>query len=169
MKELALKSLLSTLLLLLAAVVGILALVSLPLWPFIWLANRWHQAKSDENYRQWLASIEGSCFFFYNSRRNSVTFARGTLVPALDSAVRVVFVDGKTIKAGPDSRYLSRLLLSARQYQGFPHLIKVVDGQVLEQSINNQFYSVVQQSESLAPLLQRIRAFYASPSAFLQT
>ncbi|RAK62184.1 hypothetical protein DLM85_24210 [Hymenobacter edaphi] len=59
------------------------------------------------------------------------------------------------------------MLHSIKERKGFPYLLKIVDGQVLPYSVNNQFYNCLVQQKPLEPLLTTIQAFYSSPALFL--
>ena len=85
------------------------------------------------------------------------------VLPLLDPAVHIVFVEGKSVQEGPDSAFVSRMLYSIQERKGFPYLLKIVDGQVLYQSVNNQFYNCVAKHKPLGPLLENIQAFYRFP------
>ena len=114
-------------------------------------------------YKSFLHRVNGSSFFFYNSRRNSVEFAKETVVPQLKPATKVVFVDGEDIDCGPDSKFVSHMLYDVKEKRGFPYLIKVIDEEPVDYSVNNLFYNTMTGKKPLTPLLQRINAFYDAP------
>ena len=122
---------------------------------------------SDKRFKvgceDFLHRVNGSSFFFYNSRRNSVEFAKETVVPQLQPATKVIFVDGEDIDCGPDSKFVSHMLYDIKEKQGFPYLIKVIDEEPVYYSVNNLFYNTMTNKKPLTPLLQRINAFYDAP------
>ena len=117
-----------------------------------------------EEYKAFLKRISGTHFFFYNSRRSSITFARETIVPRLEPNIKVVFVDGEDIDVGDDSRFISHMLYGVKHKKGFPYLIKVDEGQPVDYSVNNLFYNTMNGKKPLEPLLKRISSFYNSPA-----
>ena len=132
---------------------------------YVVISGSLSQKRFQKRYKLFLERMNGACFFCYNSRRNSVEFAKNIVVPALNPKIHIVFVDGAEIKFGPDSDCISRMLYDERGRRGskgFPYLLKIVDGQVLHLSVNNQFYNTVANGKPLLPLLAVINEFYAS-------
>lgn len=142
-------------------------LLALPFIPLLLAYNYIDEQRFKQKYRRFLREANGAAFFCYNNRRSSVAFAREVVVPALDASVRIVFVEGKAIKADADQAFISHMLYSIKERRGFPYLLKIVDEQVLAYSVNNQFYSCLVQQKPLLPLLATIQAFYHSPARFL--
>ena len=122
------------------------------------------EKKFKKEYEEFLRRVNGSRFFFYNSRRSSVKFAKDTVVPQLQPTTNVVFVDGEDIDCGPDSKFVSHMLYGVKERKGFPYLIKIVNEEPVDYSVNNLFYSTMTGKKSLMPLLQRINAFYEAPA-----
>jgi len=118
--------------------------------------------KFQKEYELYLQKMNGTCFFCYNSRKSSVVFARDVIVPELDSVIQIVFVEGQEIKYRPDSKFISKMLYSIKERKGFPYLLKIVDEQVLNCSVNNQFYSTMIGKKPIEPLLTRINSFFVS-------
>ena len=107
--------------------------------------------------------MDGCRFFFYNSRRNSVAFAKETVVPLLDSTTKVVFVDGEDITTcGDDTKFISHMLYNVKEKKGVPYLIKIANEQALDYSVNNLFYNTMVSKKPLEPLLNSINSFYNS-------
>ncbi|HEX8326193.1 MAG TPA: hypothetical protein VF629_01545 [Hymenobacter sp.] len=142
--------------------IGLFILVILPTIPFFLIYSHFSNKQFEKNYKLFLERMNGTCFFCYNSRKSSVEFAREVIVPELDSSVVVVFVDGKKVDFGTDSQYVSKMLYSVKERKGFPYLLKVEDAQVIDTSVNNQFYSIMIGRKPIAPLLDRINAFFNS-------
>ena len=117
-----------------------------------------------EEYRTFLKRVSGTRFFFYNSRRSSVAFARETIVPHLEPGIKVVFVDGENIDVGDDSKFISHMLYEVKHKKGFPYLIRIDNEEPTDYSVNNLFYNTMNGNKSLEPLLKRIDLFYNSPS-----
>jgi hypothetical protein len=150
---------------------GILA-ISIILLPFVTLffilispsliSSFIENKRFKEEYKLYLQKANGTCFFCYNNRKSSVAFARDIIVPALGSSIQIVFVEGREIKNCPDSKFISEMLYSIQERKGFPYLLKIEDEQVLDYSVNNQFYSTMIGSKPIEALLASINAFYTS-------
>ncbi|MGY3088882.1 hypothetical protein ACVWYF_001922 [Hymenobacter sp. UYAg731] len=130
--------------------------------PFFFVYSYFSDKQFEKNYKSFLERMNGARFFCYNSRKSSVEFAREVIVPELESSVQVVFVDGKKVDFGTDSQYVSKMLYSVKERKGFPYLLKIEDAQVIDTSVNNQFYSIMIGRKPIAPLLDRINAFFNS-------
>ncbi|MCC3157935.1 hypothetical protein LJ737_11855 [Hymenobacter sp. 15J16-1T3B] len=150
-----------------ALVLGSFLLLALPFIPFLLAYNYLEERQFQRRYQRFLLAANGTEFFCYNNRKSSVAFAQEQIVPLLEPAVRVVFVEGSAVRAGADKAFISRMLAGVQERKGFPYLLKIVDGQVLAYSVNNQFYNCLVQHKPLAPLLATIHAFYQSPALFL--
>ncbi|RYE20393.1 MAG: hypothetical protein EOP45_11125 [Sphingobacteriaceae bacterium] len=71
-------------------------------------------------------------------------------------------MDGRDVQSDDDSKYISKMFYSIQERKGFPYLLKIKDGQVLDMSVNNQFYSILIGRKPITPLLERINTFYNS-------
>jgi hypothetical protein len=142
-------------------IIGFILLI-IPCIPFILIYAYFSNRAFEKKYKLYLERMNEACFFCYNSRKSSVEFARDIIAPALEPNIRVVFVDGKDVKSGNDSKYILKMLYSIQERKGFPYLLKIKDGQVSDMSVNNQFYSIMIGRKSITPLLERINAFYTS-------
>ena len=134
--------------------------IVIPFIPFILAHSHFSNKQFQKGYNLFLERMNGGCFFFYNSRRSSIAFAREVVVPALDPSVHIVFVEGSRIDVGADSQYISNMLAAVKERKGFPYLLKIEHEEVLELSVNNQFYSIMAGHKPIGPLLDRINSFF---------
>ncbi|RZK13407.1 MAG: hypothetical protein EOO56_27185 [Hymenobacter sp.] len=152
----------------LTLIVGFILLI-IPCIPFILIHSYFSDKAFEKGYKLYLERMNGACFFCYNNRKSSVEFAKDVIVPALEPSIQVVFVDGKDVKSGDDSKYISRMLYSIQERKGFPYLLRIRDGQISDMSVNNQFYSIMIGRKSITPLLERVNAFYNSATSVSAT
>ena len=143
------------------------AVVAIPFIPLIILYAHFSDKQFQKRYHQFLERMNGACFFCYNSRKSSVDFARNVIVPELAISIHIVFVDGNKVVADSESDYISKMLGSITERKGFPYLLKIENGQVLNLSVNNQFYSILIGRKPIAPLVDRIHAFFHSSASAL--
>ncbi|WP_375434055.1 hypothetical protein [uncultured Hymenobacter sp.] len=144
------------------AVIIIATIIFLPFLPFVLISSHFSNKRFQEEYNLYLQQIDGMCFFFYNNRKSSVAFAREIIIPELDPTVRRIFVEGSRITVKDEQKFISHMLTGVKDRKGFPYLIKVVDGQVLDCSVNHQFYNTITGRKPIAPLLAQINSFYTS-------
>ncbi len=136
-------------------------LVIIPTIPFFLVYSHFSDKAFQKRYNLFLERMDGSRFFCYNSRKSSVEFAKEFVVPELAPSVHIVFVDGQKVDCGADGEYISRMLYSIKERKGFPYLLIIENKEVLELSVNNQFYSVMIGRKPIAPLLDRINLFFS--------
>ncbi|GAB3726846.1 hypothetical protein GCM10027594_08660 [Hymenobacter agri] len=148
------------LLLVIIPVILLCIVLLIPIIPFFLLYAYISDKQFEKSYKQFLARMNGACFFCYNSRKSSVEFARDVIAPELAPSVHIVFVDGKKVEFGADSKYISKMLYSIKERKGFPYLLKIEGGELHDLSVNNQFYSIMIGRKPIAPLLQRINLFF---------
>lgn len=113
-----------------------------------------------EKYLEYLRSIEGTKLFCYNSRANYQSYIRNNIIPLLPKDVKLVYLDGKVPVSEYEQQYISHALYNIKDRKGFPYLLKIHDGQLVDQSINNEFYNTMNQNKDVRPLLEKIESFY---------
>lgn len=144
------------------AVIGLFILIIIPIIPFLLIHSHFSNKRFKKDYRLFLERMNGARFFCYNSRKSSAGFAREVVVPGLDPSVHVVFIDGRRAQYGVDSQYISTMLYSVKERKGFPYLLKIDNAEVINTSVNNQFYNIMIGRKPIEPLLERINAFFNS-------
>ncbi len=82
------------------------------------------------------------------------------ILPRLNDDVKIIYLDGKTPISDYDKNYISKALYSISDKRGFPYLIKIIDGQVIDTSINNEFYNTMNQKKDINKLTNNISQFY---------
>ncbi|NQX37593.1 hypothetical protein SAMN05421820_103416 [Pedobacter steynii] len=116
-----------------------------------------------QEYQEFLLSIEGKSFFCYNNNTRSQLFIEAIVLPVLSPEVNVIFLNGKTPESDFSRRFISQMLYGINDRTGFPYLLKVVNGEVLDQSANNELFNTFNQNKAPDQLLHKINAFYQSP------
>jgi hypothetical protein len=72
----------------------------------------------------------------------------------------VVYVNGKDPITKLDKKYISHALYSIKNKNGFPYLLKIENGALIEHSINNEFYNTMNQKKDIGQLINKINSFY---------
>ncbi len=114
----------------------------------------------NRKYKDYLHTIDGTNFFCYNNRTNSKDFIEKNILPTLTPDIKVVYLDGKTPKSEYDQSFISKALYCIKDRKGFPYLLKISDGQLLDKSINNEFYNTMNQNKDIGQLSKKIISFY---------
>ena len=71
-----------------------------------------------------------------------------------------MFLNGTVVESDFDNKFISEALYKLKHYRKFPHLMKVRDGKVIDKSINNPFYEVLNMKKSKANLLSTVNEFF---------
>lgn len=113
-----------------------------------------------KEYKTYLKSIEGKKFFVYNSRTNSYSYIKNNLLPQLPKDVEIIYLNGKVPITNLNKKYISHALHSIKNRKGFPYLLRVENGEMIDTSINNAFYNTKNQNKDIQLLLNQIDQFF---------
>jgi hypothetical protein len=129
------------------------------LFPFlIW--SYFDSLTFNRTYQKYLQTINGTNFFCYNNRTNSKDFIEKNILPILTPNIKIIYLDGKTPKSEYDPHIISKVLYGIKDKKGFPYLLKISNGQVIEESINNELYNIMNQNKEIGQLNKKIISFY---------
>ncbi|MBO9702643.1 MAG: hypothetical protein J7604_20695 [Sporocytophaga sp.] len=103
--------------------------------PFIIFSN----ARNEEEYKEFLTQNEGKKFFCYTSKKKSRTIIETIILPQLDPDIHIILLDGKIPVSEFPQRHISPILYSIT-HLGFPNIMKIQNGRVLDISLKKEFY-----------------------------
>jgi hypothetical protein len=135
-------------------------IVLLPVIVLMLIGEAINRPKRDKEYYDYLKLIDGTCFFCYNNRRDIQAFIEGNIVSMLDPNIKVIFLNGKEPVSDYEQGIVSRMLYSIQDRRGFPYLIKVCGGQLVDKSINNDVYNTMRQGKNINDLKEKIDTFF---------
>ncbi|KRT16778.1 hypothetical protein ASU31_08170 [Pedobacter ginsenosidimutans] len=150
-------------------IIGIIILVSIglvlllifsPLIIISMISDHIEEKKNEKLYLEYLLKIDGHKFFCYNNRRDCQEFIEKYIIPTLPSEVKLIFLDGRYPKSDYSQRFASTLLYKIENQVGFPYLLKVQHGIVMEKSVNNELYNSLNQGHDIQVLYNVINKFY---------
>ena len=104
-------------------------------------------------------------FFCYNNKADAKEFIEKELIPNLDKDIEFIYLDGREPKSQYVRDQISLALYELKNYSRFPHLLKIRNGKMLDESINNEFFNTLTQSKPLDKLLKNINDFFELKSA----
>ncbi len=122
--------------------------------------KHFQQKKMKKKYAEFLNRNNGKNFFCYNSRKNSKQYIEKDIIPNLNEAIEIVYLNEKKIESDYNSEFISEALYGLKHYNKFPHLMKIRNGKVIDVSINNMFYSVMNMNKSKIELFNKIEQFF---------
>lgn len=118
------------------------------------LKKRINTFKND--YRNFLSLMEGKQLFCYTSRSNCKDWVESELLPVLDKNIEVILLNGKTPISNFPSQYISHALHNIKNI-GFPNVMKIVNGEVRDASLHNEFYDTINQKLKAQTFLNHLK------------
>ncbi|AEA42636.1 hypothetical protein [Fluviicola taffensis] len=135
-------------------------IVFLPIFIPMMIYGKIQNYSFKKKFHAYLQSIEGEKIFVYNSRTNSHSYIKQTILPQLPKNVALVYLNGRIPQSKFETKYISHALYSIKDKKGFPYLLKVENGKMIDKSINNTFYNTKNQNKDIQLLLNQINQFY---------
>ena len=155
------KKIKDTILIILLVTIGIpLLILAIPFMLIIMPLGYFQRKKFEKKYSKFLNENHGKNFFCYNNRKNSKQYIEGDIVPNLNDGIEIVYLNGKKIESEYNSEFISEALYGLKHYNKFPHLMKIRNGKLIDTSINNPFYGVLNMNKSKTELLNKINVFF---------
>jgi len=109
---------------------------------------------------QSFTELEGKNFFCYNNKKNVKDAIEIILLPQLSPNFEVIFLNGKTPESDYDDLLIKLIFYRFKDYSKFPHLFKIRNGEIIELSINNEFYNTIDQKKPMSGLIYIIDNFF---------
>jgi hypothetical protein len=142
-------------------IIGIpLVLIFSPIILIVWIYFYFSNKKFNQEYSDYLKSIEGTNFFCYNNRKNSQGFIEKNIIPILSDEIKLIFLNGRKVESNYEQKFISKTLNEIEDRKGFPYLLKIDNGKIISKSINREFYNVKNQNNDLEKLKEIFNEFY---------
>ncbi|MGQ7853053.1 hypothetical protein ACUN24_02265 [Pedobacter sp. WC2501] len=116
--------------------------------------------KNEKLYLDYLLEIDGHKLFCYNNRKDCRKFIEKEIIPYLPADVKLIFLDGRFPVSEYSHQFASTVLYKIQNQVGFPYLLKVQGGTLIEKSINNEVYNSLNQVHDIQVLYTAINKFY---------
>ena len=137
-----------------------LFILAFPFMMVIILVGHFQRKKFKIKYAEFLNTNNGKNFLCYNNRKNSKQYLEEAIIPHLNDKIKIVYLNGKKIKSEYHIKFISEALYGLKYYNKFPHLMKIRNGKLIDKSINNPFYGVLNMNKSKTELLNIITEFF---------
>lgn len=118
------------------------------------------RARQNNMYKEFLEGLEGEQFFCYNNRRATKAFIENEVLPLLDPRIKIIYLNGKMPVSEYELLGVKTMLYDIEDRKGFPYLLKVKNGKVYDESINNTTYIALQNPKQMELLLNKINVFF---------
>jgi len=141
--------------------VGIpLFIIALPILLFFIPTQYYLKKQLEKKYTTFLDKNNGKNFFCYNNRKKSKNYLEKDIIPNLTGKIEIIYLNGKNVEANQDAENIAQTLLKLKNYTKFPHLIKIREKKLIDKSINNSFYNVLNLNKPKNELLNQINHFF---------
>jgi len=124
--------------------------------PFVYFKRK----RFENQYSDFLINNNGADFFCYNNRENSKEYIEKNIIPNLDAGIEIVYLNGQKVASNHSVEFISQALYRLKNYNQFPHLMKIRDGKLVDKSINNPFYNVLNSNKPKTELVDQINQFF---------
>ncbi|TKC10199.1 hypothetical protein FA048_08355 [Pedobacter polaris] len=148
-------------------IVTIIIIIAIPLIilispiVFISLINTHFTNKAYKKaYQEYLLKINGCNFFCYNNKRSIQNLIEQKILPLLDNEINIIFLDGRKPVSDFNNSYISTALYEVKNKIGFPYLLKIRDGVVIDKSINAELYKTINHNKDMNSLVEKIDLFF---------
>ncbi|WP_055412932.1 hypothetical protein [Nonlabens sp. YIK11] len=142
-------------------IIGIpLFILAIPFMIAIIPIGHFQRKKFEKKYAVFLNKNNGKNFFCYNNRKNSKQYIEDDIIPNLNDGIEILYLNGRKIESEYNSEFISEALYGLKHYNKFPHLMKIRNGKLIDKSINNPFYGVLNMNKSKSELLNKINEFF---------
>jgi len=123
------------------------------LLPFMYYSN----IKENKAYQNFLQLNDGKKFFCYTSKKKSRTIIETIILPQLDPDISIILLDGKKPVSDLPLTHISRMLYNINNL-GFPNLMKITNGRVLDISLKKELYKELILDSSLPKFQELLKA-----------
>ena len=124
--------------------------------PFLYFQRK----RFEKKHSEFLTENNGKNFFCYNNRKNSKKYIEDEIIPNLTDGIEIVYLNGKKVESEYNAEFISEALYKLKNYSRFPHLMKIRNGKLIDKSINNPFYNVLNLNKPKNELLTKINRFF---------
>lgn len=122
--------------------------------------THYHNWTREKKLKKYLCRLGDKNFFCYNNRTDAKDFIEKELIPKLDKKIELIYLDGREVRSNYVGDHISLALYKLKNYSRFPHLLKIRDQQIIDESVNNEFFNTMTQNKQLDKLLNDINVFF---------
>lgn len=133
--------------------------IILPLAIFVYLKGK----VDDIRFKRFLVGNEGANYFAYTDKQTSRKYVEDEILPFLPKDTRVLQLAGKKgrYNMGEDFGMHGHVVGSMKLAKGgFPYVSKIVDGELITESINNRLYSAIRRNIGAELIVEKILRFF---------
>ncbi len=141
-------------------IVTVFILVLIPIMIIVTPFTYYIKWRREKELKKYLSGLGDKNFFCYNNRTDAKDFIEKELIPKLDKDIELIYLDGREPKSKYVRDQISLALYKLKNYTRFPHLLKIRDGQMIDESVNNEFFNTMTQNKPLDKLLSDINRFF---------
>jgi len=110
-------------------------------------SNSQAQKRFDIEYSEFLSNNEGIELFCYTNREKFLYIIENDILPYLDESINIIKLVGKEPVTSLDVKFISQALYKIENI-GFPNVMKVVNGELLDISLHCEIYNAINNGKS---------------------
>lgn len=133
---------------------------------FLFIAYGYIRSLIDKwRFKRYLRANEGATFFAYTNKASSEEFVKENILPHFPNDTKVFHLAGKKgrVNLGEDLGLLAYVVSSMRETDGgFPYASKIVNGNLVTESINYRLYIAIRRGIAADQIKERILRFYSA-------
>lgn len=147
--------------LLLVVIIGIpLLIILIPVLLFFIPIQYVKNKRFKREYAKFLSENNGKNYFCYNNRKDSQNFIEEHIISSLSDQIEIIHLNHKLPKSYSNAEFISKALYELKDYTKFPHLMKIRNNEILDKSINNSFYNVMNLGKPKTDLFELINNYF---------
>lgn len=152
------------------AIVLILLIGGMLLFPFVFTfiiiggaLRLMRNQRASNAHRRYIRSLEGKHFFCYNNRAKGQAFIEQEILPKLPAHVEVLYLQGRHISSEQayNGLHLLKTFHQFDHFTQFPHLVKIHQGQAINQSLFHELFDCLDNGAEPQILRDKMDAFFA--------
>ena len=114
--------------------------------PFFVISLNRQNKELKKEYEAFLLAHEGNEIFCYTNRKNSVKQIEEHILPRLPKGTHIVKLEGKMVCTNLNKNCISFMLYQLKEV-GFPNVMKISNGSVIDLSLKKKVYSAISQND----------------------
>lgn len=137
-----------------------LSILAIPLAIIVSIVGLIARRKLNAEFNTYLKELEGRNFFCYNNRQNSYAYITKEIIPNLPDGVEPLFLNGKQIECKDlNPKFMSKAFNDFKNYRNFPHMMKIRNGRVYDESLNHELYLSLNQNQDQSQIFDKMKVF----------
>ncbi|HMT08860.1 MAG TPA: hypothetical protein PKA82_12715 [Pyrinomonadaceae bacterium] len=139
----------------------VLSPIWVPVFLYVWITGK----VGDFRFSRFIRANEGSRYFCYTARQNSIDFVRENILPQLPAETHIIYITEKYQNMGDETKFFTQVVWQmAGLGKGFPCIAKFSNGEMIIESVNHEVYQAIVRKRDAEQVLKKIDKFFSQRS-----